>query len=121
LNLRIRGSGVIEVQAGYNITNRANFDLILWVKMKDEEALDFYQAHPVHVKVRKKISHSTDLVSSRPGLLARAVLRGTDLAIAFIYVRTLLPTSPKLRDEIVAPYVSEEDGSKLATDFVYEG
>ncbi len=48
------------LETGVNIkTGNAAWDIALWVSLEDEAALDAYQEHPEHVKVRDFIGSVT--------------------------------------------------------------
>ena len=46
--------GLIELEAGADfLSSGRSYDIALICTLKDREALDFYQAHPVHQPVKK--------------------------------------------------------------------
>jgi len=50
--------GLLEIEAGADfLDSERSFDIALICTLKDKEALEFYQAHPVHQPV-KKIMHA---------------------------------------------------------------
>jgi len=47
--------GVISVTSGRNFTDRAPFDFIFTVIMKDKETLERYGPHPVHIHLKDNV------------------------------------------------------------------
>jgi len=44
--------GVLWIECGRNFTNRADYEHVLAMAIESKEALEYYQKHPDHVKVR---------------------------------------------------------------------
>lgn len=43
--------GLSKIEVGIDILGGGNFDVVLYSEVKDREALDFYQNHPLHQAV----------------------------------------------------------------------
>lgn len=47
-SLRGKIEGLITIEVGIDFLGGGNFDVVLYSEVKDREALDFYQNHPLH-------------------------------------------------------------------------
>lgn len=53
--------GLVSIEAGVDVLGKGNYDIVLNSVVKDMEALDFYQNHPLHQAILPFIREAVEM------------------------------------------------------------